>query len=367
MTMASAQQDAARRTTGSLRSGHLPRLSELWFLLGAAAVSAAVLALFGFNVTGWLCLTAAIYLVVVGVVSRLAEGHRQAINRVMRGLVVVAFLLALIPLVSALWTVIANGAATLTPDFIFGTEHSTFDRETFETKTVGGVWPAVVGTLVITGIAAVISIPIGLLTAIWLTEYALPSNPVRRIVTFLVDGMTGIPSIVAGLFAFSLFTLIEGPGAFSGISAAVALCVLMIPTMVRSSEEMLRLVPLELREAAFALGVTRWRTIVQVVLRTAIAGLVTGAVLAIARVIGETAPIYIAAGYTSQLNVNPGEGAMSTLAVVSYNGYAFPDPSQPDLSHAEAWSSALLLIIIVVILNLIARVIATVFAPRTRR
>jgi len=353
----------------SLTTGRLPKFIDLWVALGAIAVSAIVFASFGAIglVAGWLVVGAILYLVAIGVLSHIVEGRRKRTDRIVRGLVVVAFLLAVIPLVSTLWTVIANGAAALSWDFVFGTEHSTFDRETFDTHTVAGIWPAIVGTLIITGIAAVISIPIGLLTAVWLTEYALPSNPVRRTVTFLVDVMTGIPSIVAGLFAFALFTLIEGPGSFSGISAAIALCVLMIPTVVRSSEEMIKLVPLELREASYALGVTKWRTILKVVLRTAVAGLVTGAVLAIARVIGETAPIYIAAGYTSNLNANPGVGPMSTLAVVSYNGYAFPDQSQPDLSHAEAWGSALVLIILVVVLNLVARFIASAFAPRARR
>jgi len=369
MTAQSTTRPAVYRSH-SLTAGRLPKLIDLWVLLGALAVSAVVFAATGDFATylgGWLVVAAVLYLVGIGTLSGIVEGRRKGTDRVVRGLVTVAFVLAVVPLVSTLWTVIANGATTLTPDFVFGVEHSEFDRETFETVTIGGILPAIVGTLIITGIAAVISIPVGLLTAVWLTEYALPTNPVRRIVTFLVDVMTGIPSIVAGLFAFSLFTLIQGPGAFSGLSAAVALCVLMIPTMVRSSEEMIRLVPLELREASFALGVTKWRTILKVVLRTSIAGLVTGAVLAIARVIGETAPIYIAAGYTAHLNADPVEGPMSTLAVVSYNGYAFPDLSQPELSHAEAWGSALLLIILVVVLNLVARIVAALFAPKARR
>jgi phosphate transport system permease protein len=284
-----------------------------------------------------------------------------------RSVVIVAFLLAIIPLVSTLWTVVQHGITTLTPQFVFNAEKSQFDRTTSETTLVAGVWPAVVGTLVITGIAAVISIPIGLLAAVWLTEYALPSHPVRKIVTFLIDVMTGIPSIVAGLFAFA-FTLLVGPGTFNGLSAAIALCVLMIPTMVRASEEMIKLVPLELREAAYALGVSKWRTVVKVVLRTSVAGLVTGAMLAIARVIGETAPIYIAAGYTrTAFNADPLHGAMSTLAVVSFRNYIDPDPTQPGVTQAEAWGSALLLIIIVVILNLIARLVAARFAPKARR
>ena len=368
--MAMHTETIALRSSEGLRAGRLPRLIDLWVAAGAIAVSLIVFAGFGHvdYVGGWLVLGAILYLVAIGLLSAIVEGRRKATDRIVRGLVTVAFLLAIIPLVSTLWTVIANGITTLTPDFVFGAEQQHYDRETGETTITPGVGPAIVGTLIITGIAAVISIPIGLLTAVWLTEYALPANPVRRVVTFLVDVMTGIPSIVAGLFAFALFTLVKGPGAFSGFSAAIALCVLMIPTMVRSSEEMIKLVPLELREASYALGVTKWRTILKVVLRTSIAGLVTGAVLAIARVIGETAPIYIAAGYTrTQFNADPGEGAMSTLAVVSYRNYVDPDPTHPEVTQAEAWGAALLLIILVIVLNLIARFVAARFAPKARR
>ncbi|WP_022882561.1 phosphate ABC transporter permease PstA [Gryllotalpicola ginsengisoli] len=359
---------ASQRRTSALTTGHLPRFSELIVLGCAAAVSAGVLALFGFSVTGWLVLTAVVYLIVIGVLSGVVEGRRKSTDRVVRGLVVVAFLLALIPLISTLWTVVSRGIGQLSWSFISGTDRTTFDPTTLEVKVVPGALQAIIGTLEITGIATVISVPIGLLTAIWLTEYTQSNNPVRRVITFLVDVMTGIPSIVAGLFAFSLFALIRGPKeAFSGFSASVALCVLMIPIVVRSSEEMIRLVPHELREASYALGVTKWRTIMRVVLRTAVAGLVTGVVLAIARVIGETAPIYIAAGATNRLNTDPFNGPMSTLAVLSYTGYAFPNDQDKAASLLEAWGSALLLVIIVVILNLIARVVATAFSPKARR
>lgn len=354
----------------NLTTGRLPRLIDLWVGLASIGIGALVFAGFGHidYVAGWLVVGAIVYLIAIGVLASIVEGRRKAIDRFVRGLVVVAFLLAVIPLVSTLWTVVQHGITTLTPQFIFNSEQSTFDRSTYKTTLVAGVWPAIVGTLIITGIAALISIPIGLLAAVWLTEYALPSNPVRRIVTFLVDVMTGIPSIVAGLFAFALFALIAGPGTFNGLSASIALCVLMIPTMIRASEEMIKLVPLELREASYALGVSKWRTIVKVVLRTSLAGLVTGAMLAIARVIGETAPIYIAAGYTrTAFNADPLHGAMSTLAVVSFRNYVDPDPTQPAVTQAEAWGSALLLILIVVVLNLIARLIAARFAPKARR
>lgn len=362
--------DEIRNPQRGLTTGRLPRFTDLGVALVTVAIGAIIFAGFGHidYVAGWLVVGAVLYLATIGVLASIVEGRRKAVDRFVRGVVVVAFLLAVIPLVSTLWTVVEHGITTLTPQFIFNPEQTQFDRTTFKTTLVAGVWPAIVGTLIITGISAVISIPIGLLTAVWLTEYALPGHPVRRIVTFLVDVMTGIPSIVAGLFAFALFTLIVGPGTFNGLSAAIALCVLMIPTMVRASEEMIKLVPLELREASYALGVSKWRTVVKVVLRTSLAGLVTGAMLAIARVIGETAPIYIAAGYTrTAFNADPLHGAMSTLAVVSYRNYIDPDPTQPAVTQAEAWGSALLLIIIVVILNLIARVVAARFAPKARR
>jgi len=210
------------------------------------------------------------------------------------------------------------------------------------------------------------SIPIGILTSIYLVEYAKPGNWMPRTVTFLVDVMTGIPSIVAGLFAFSLFTLIVGPKAFSGFSASVALSVLMIPIVVRSSEEMLKLVSSELREASYALGVTKFRTITRIVLPTAIAGLITGIMLAIARVIGETAPIFIAASFTNNFNANPFNGPQSSLAVQAYANYKFPGTDIP-ASVDSAWGAALLLVILVVILNLIARIVARIFAPKGLR
>jgi phosphate transport system permease protein len=212
----------------------------------------------------------------------------------------------------------------------------------------------------------VISIPIGILAAIYLVEYAQPTQWMARTVTFLVDVMTGIPSIVAGLFAFSLFTLIVGPKAFSGFSASVALSVLMIPIVIRSTEEMLKLVSNDLREASFALGVTKFSTIVRIVLPTAIAGIITGVMLAISRVIGETAPIFIAASFTDNFNANPFSGAMQTLPVMAYSGYKFPSQDIA-ASYQSAWGAALLLVILVVILNLIARIVARVFAPKGLR
>jgi phosphate transport system permease protein len=349
-----------------LTTGQLPRFFELYALVGTLAVVAGFFALLGFNLVGWLVVSAIVYLVAVGVFSSIVENRRKATDRVVRGLVVVAFLLAFIPLVSTLWEVVARGLPAINLDFLTKSSGTVFDPNTLKVTVTYGALQSVVGTLIITGIAAVISIPIGIMTAIYLVEYAQPTHWMARTVTFLVDVMTGIPSIVAGLFAFSLFTLIVGPKAFSGLSASIALSVLMIPIVVRSSEEMLKLVPMELREASYALGVSKFSTITKIVLRTAIAGLVTGVMLAIARVIGETAPIFIAASFTNNFNANPLAGPMNTLAVAAYANYKFPGQDIAQ-SFQSAWGSALLLVFIVVILNLIARLVARFFAPKGLR
>ena len=335
-------------------------------MLGSLIVIGGVMLLMGFNVGGWIFLSIVLYLVALGVLSSIAENRRRALDRIVRSLVTIAFLLAIAPLVSTLVTVTAKGIGELNWSFISQTGGAVFNQTTLKVDITAGALQAIVGTLIITGIAALMSIPIGILTSIYLVEYARPNQWMARAVTFLVDVMTGIPSIVAGLFAFSLFTLLVGPKAFSGFSASVALSVLMIPIVVRSCEEMLRLVPHDLREASFALGVSRFSTITKIVLPTAIAGIITGVMLAIARVIGETAPIFLAASFTDNFNANPFSGPMQTLPVLAYTGYKFPGQDIA-ASNASAWGAALLLVLIVVILNIIARIIARLFAPKGAR
>jgi phosphate transport system permease protein len=228
----------------------------------------------------------------------------------------------------------------------------------------GGALHAILGTLLMTGAAAVISIPIGLMTAVYLAEYG--RGALARTITFFVDVMTGIPSIVAGLFAFALFTLFFGPGVRVGIAGAIALAVLMIPVVVRTSEEMLRLVPNELREASYALGVPKWRTIVKIVIPTSIAGITTGVMLAIARVIGETAPLLVAAGFTTSMNYDLFDGRMQSLPVFVYSSYV-SQGTNAVASLDRAWAGALTLILIVMLLNLVARIVARIYAPKTRR
>jgi phosphate transport system permease protein len=229
----------------------------------------------------------------------------------------------------------------------------------------GGIYHAIIGTVLITLAATLISVPVGLLSAIYLVEYGV-RNRTARTITFLVDVMTGIPSIVAGLFAYALFALFFGQGVRMGFGGAVALSLLMIPIVVRSCEEMLKLVPGDLREASYALGVPKWRTIVKVVLPTALPGIITGVTLAIARVIGETAPLLVIAGSTDSVNTDLFAERMMTLPVFIY--YSFTQPGVPaQFGQDRAWGAALVLIVIVMALNLVARAIGRTFSPKTAR
>ena len=342
------------------QSGRLGRNARLGILAGSVVVALAIqLLLFGWSILGLLFIAAFIYCVAIYVVSRAVEGHRHAMDRLVTGIVTTAFLIAMVPLVSVTVTIVDRGLAR------FDAEFFTYSMQGVGAGEVGGAYHAIIGTLIVTGLASLISIPIGLFAGIYLVEYGGKSR-VARWLTFLVDVMTGIPSIVAGLFAISLFTMIFGPAYQSGIVGAVALSVLMIPTVVRSSEEMLRLVPNELREASYALGVPKWLTIVKVVIPTAIAGLATGVTLAIARVMGETAPLLITMGAARGTNFNPFEGSMAALPLFAYQQYASPGLDR-QASLDTAFTAALVLMIIVMILNVLARLISKFFAPKTGR
>jgi phosphate transport system permease protein len=350
---------AVRSTT--LTSGRLPRWAVPGIGAGALLLAWVVVDLAtadGVNPALVAALAFVLHLVGVEVAARAVEGARQADDRRAVTLVGGAFVLALVPLVSLLWEVISKGLARLDPQFF-----------TFSMRNVvgegGGAAHAIAGTLWVTGIATLISVPVGLLTAIYLAEYGR-GNRTARVITFFVDVMTGIPSIVAGLFAYALMSLLFGPGSVFGFAGSVALAVLMIPVVVRSCEELLRLVPNELREAAYALGVPQWVTILRIVVPTAISGLVSGVILALARVIGETAPLMIAAGFTASLNNNPLDNPMMTLPVFVYDSIAHPGVDvQPYFDRA--WTGALTLILIVMVLNLAGRLIAGRFAPKTGR
>jgi phosphate transport system permease protein len=279
----------------------------------------------------------------------------------------VAFLIAVIPLIWVLWTVVGKGY-----ELIFTIDWWTHSQQGITIRREGGgAYHAIVGTLLQALVCSLISVPIGIMTAIYLVEYGR-GRRLARITTFLVDVMTGIPSIVAGLFALSLFVLIFGPAIRIGFGGAVALSLLMIPTVVRSAEEMLRLVPNDLREASYALGIPKWRTVVKVVLPTALGGIITGVVLAISRVIGETAPLLVVAGATDSVNFNLFDGRMMTLPVYIFSQYSSPGVVPVGMEgdppgYARAWGAALVLIAIVMVLNLLARVVGAYFAPKTER
>lgn len=346
-----------------LTAGQLAKWAPAAIFIGAFAATSAIFATIAaaenssFNLVGAVLLAVVIGAVVVYFTSRIIEGPRKANNRIITLLITSAFILALIPLISLVVTVVINGAPRFDISFFTESMRNVVGQG-------GGALHAIIGTLLVTLAATIISVPIGLLTAIYLVEYG--RGPLARAITFFVDVMTGIPSIVAGLFAYSLFLMVFGPGSQSGIAGAIALSVLMIPVVVRSSEEMLRLVPNELREASYALGVPKWLTVLKVVLPTSIAGIATGVTIAIARVIGETAPLLIVAGFTQSMNYNLFDGPMMTLPVFVYNSYM----SQGVDAQAyvdRAWTGALVLILIVMALNLIARMIARFFAPKLGR
>jgi phosphate transport system permease protein len=336
-------------------------------VVGSIAFGIVVTILLGGFKWGWaVALAAFAYIVGVYTVSRIVEDRRQAANRLATAVVTMAFLIVMLPLASVIWTVVSEGWNRLDATFFTDTMRLTPEQMASQSDgaEVGGVKHAIVGTLIVTGMATAMSVPFGLFTAVYLVEYG--RGRLARAITSMVDVMTGIPSIVAGLFAYALFVVFLGPGTRSGFSAAVALTVLMTPVVVRSAEEMLRLVPNELREASYALGVPKWKTIVKVVIPTAIAGILTGVTLAIARVIGETAPLLVTAGIAQDTNLNPFSGRMTTLPVYTYSSYKFPT-LPPQASIDRAWSAALTLVLIVALLFAIARILAAVLKPKGLR
>lgn len=364
-------------------AGQKPTWTWAVVLAGALAVGAGLTVLLGgegFSITGWLIFSAIVYVIGMYVTTRVVENRRRATDGLWRNLVWAAFVIALIPLVSLLWTVFAQGLPTLinNPSLLtedMSTTNGATDGATQDegAPLSGGFVHGLIGTLMITLLATAISVPIGLMASIYLVEYSR-GGWFARSITFFVDVMTGIPSIVAGLFAFAAVQLfvttflgtspVHLQMVKMGLTASIALSVLMIPVVVRSTEEMLRVVPNELREASYALGVRKWKTIMKVVLPTSISGIASGVTLAIARVAGETAPILVTAGFLATTTWNPFNGWMTALPVYIYRQLINPTaPGAPLPSELRAWAAALVLIVIVMLLNLVARIIAKAFAP----
>lgn len=342
----------------SLRGASLPKWFPWALAAGSIALGLGISAAAGLHSNiQWGLIAAVLFVVGSYGIAAKVEGRRQAKDRVATSLVWVAFILAVVPLASLVYETISRGVKVLDGYFL---SHSM--GVVTDTEPGGGIYHAILGTLQQVGIATAIAVPIGVLTAIYLVEYG--RGKLAKAVTFFVDVMTGIPSIVAGLFILSLWIITFGMG-YSGFAGALALTILMLPVVVRSTEEMLKLVPNELREASLALGVPKWRTILKVVLPTSLGGITTGVMLAVARITGETAPLLMLVWTTNFINANPFDGPQGSLPVYIYLQYA--NSAGQGAAYDRAWAGALTLIAFIMILNLAARGIARWKAPKTGR
>ncbi len=254
-----------------------------------------------------------------------------------------SFGVALVPLIWVLWIVIERGWYAVTRSGWWTRSLHGILPEQF----AGGVYHALYGTVVQAGVAAVLAVPLGLMTAVFLVEYG--SGRLVRLTTFMVDVLAGVPSIVAALFIFSLWIATLGFQQ-SSFAVSLALVLLMLPVVVRSAEEMLRLVPDDLREASYALGVSKWKTIVRIVFPIAMPGIVSGILLSIARVIGETAPVLVLVGYSRSINADIFHGNMASLPLLIYTELTNPEHA----GFLRIWGAALTLIIIVAVINIVA-------------
>ena len=281
---------------------------------------------------------------------------RKSLNSFMGALMWLCMIIALIPLLWLLLTVVMRGAPAVF-DIGWWTDDMVGVRMS---KEGGGALHAIAGTLMQTFIASIISIPIGVFTAIYLVEYS-NGNKLGRLTTFMVDILSGVPSIVAALFIYALWITILGMDR-SGFAVSLSLILLMVPLVVRNTEEMLRVVPMDLREASYALGVPKWKTIARIVLPTALSGIVTGIMLAVARVMGESAPVLILVGSTPALNwfglFGQPQSSLPLFMLEMWKSGA------TGFAADRLWGAALTLVVIVVVLNLLARLIANKYSVK---
>jgi phosphate transport system permease protein len=343
------------RTTShsSLVGGTLPRWAPGAVGLGALAVAMALNLSTG--LAGWFGTTlvaALTFMVIQSAWSFAVEGRRHAVDRLATTFVYSTFVIAIVPLVSVLFTVLVKGLKVMSWGFLTNSMRNVSPR-----SPGGGAGHAIVGTLEQVAIAAAFAVPVGILAAIFRVEYG--RGRLARVISFFVDVMTGIPSIVAGLFIFTALVLGLGLER-SGFAAALALAILMLPVIIRTSEEMLRIVPNDLREASYALGVPKWRTVLKVVLPTSLAGIVTGAMLAVARVAGETAPLLLTTFLTQSYNNNPFSGPQAALPTFIWDQIT----SGTQASVDRAWAGALVLISLIMIFYIVAKLLANRFAPK---
>jgi phosphate transport system permease protein len=281
-------------------------------------------------------------------------GWRRSKNQIMTVLMWVAFALVLIPLGFVLFTVIQKGAGAISWQFLTS---STIPPNVLPLGT-GGMGPAVIGTLEITGFAALIAVPLGVLGAVYISEYG-GRNWLAKVISFMADVMTGVPSIVMGLFIYTVWVINYG---YSGMAGSFALACLMLPIVIRSSYEMLRLVPNSLREGSYALGATKSRVTITVVLPAAVGGIVSGALLAVARAAGETAPLLFCILTVEATNTNLFSGPNTALSAQIFSNATSPYVG----AQARAWGAALTLIAITFILMLGARILTARFTRYSR-
>ncbi|WP_405167447.1 phosphate ABC transporter permease PstA [Nocardia sp. NBC_01499] len=271
---------------------------------------------------------------------------RKIRNNLATGLVWLCFAVALIPLAWVLIMVVSKGFESVASlDWWQKSQ-----KGILPDQSGGGVYHAIYGTIVQSAVAAVIAVPLGIMAAVYLVEYG--RGWLAKTTTFMVDILAGVPSIVAALFIFALWIATFGAPQ-SAFAVSLALVLLMLPVVVRSTEEMLKLVPDELREASYALGIPKWKTIARIVVPTAMPGMISGILLAVARVMGETAPVLVLVGYSKSINTNLFDGNMASLPLLIYQELANPEPA----GRARVWGAALTLILLIALLYAAAAVV----------
>ncbi|KDN23859.1 phosphate ABC transporter permease PstA [Amycolatopsis rifamycinica] len=285
---------------------------------------------------------------------------RKVKNGLATTLVWLSFLIAVVPLVWVLVTVVVDGITRI-PYSNWWTEDF---GDVLSDEVGGGVLHAIIGTLLQGLVCAIIAVPIGMLVAIYLVEYGR-NGKLAKATTFMVDILSGVPSIVAALFIYALWITTFGLPR-SGFAVSLALVLLMIPVVVRSSEEMLRIVPDDLREASYALGVPKWKTIMKIVLPTALSGIIGGVMMALARVMGETAPLLVLVGYSAYTNWDIFSGEQAALPLLM-NNERVSNPMEPgSVGFDRIWGAALTLVLIIAVINLLATVFARLVAPKKK-
>jgi phosphate transport system permease protein len=283
--------------------------------------------------------------------------RRKIVNNLATVLVSASVLIALVPLLWVLYSVVSKGLKAVLDSSWWMNSQSGMTAFT----AGGGMYHALVGTLLQGLVCAAISIPVGVFVGIYLVEYG-GGTRLGKLTTFMVDILTGVPSIVAALFIYALWVATLGFGR-SGFAVSLALVLLMIPVIVRSTEEMLRIVPMDLREASYALGVPKWKTIARIVIPTALSGIVTGILLALARVMGETAPLLILVGYSQAMNFDMFNGFMGSLPGMMFDQTSAGAGANP-VPTDRLWGAALTLILLIGVLNVGARLLAKFFSPK---